>query len=68
MYCNCNICTGNIDFDEELCEYCGEYMSDCKCEFCQHCKEHWDYCTCDYCNECWQNVTDCECEQKTTNL
>lgn len=61
--CGCDICTGNVDFEEEVCEHCNEFDSVCNCEFCDYCCEHIDECECEICDRCWKRVdNDCECE------
>lgn len=64
MECNCDVCTGNIDFEEkeEVCEYCNEFESVCNCTFCSHCGRHEDDCYCDFCDYCCEHVDECECE------
>ena len=68
MECNCDVCTGNVDFDEavdycgELCEDCHESIDDCECERCSYCDKVLDYCWCEYCDYCDEHIEECECE------
>ena len=68
MECNCDVCTGSVDFDKsidycgELCEHCGKDQDNCYCDFCDYCNEHIEDCECDYCEHCDQHERDCECE------
>lgn len=59
--CGCDVCTGNVDFEEEICENCNEYESVCNCTFCSHCERHEDDCYCDFCDYCCEHVDECEC-------
>lgn len=64
MECNCDICTGNVDFlDDEYCGYCDNTLEDCVCETCEYCDELMEYCDCEICESCWKRVDDdCECK------
>ena len=62
-FCGCDVCTGSVDFEEEICDYCEECVSDCNCEFCDYCCEHIEFCDCEICHRCWKREDDdCECE------
>lgn len=61
-FCNCDVCTGNVDFEEECCEDCLELIGECKCEYCEFCSRKTDYCYCDFCDYCCEHIEECECE------
>ncbi len=65
MECNCNVCTGSVDFKEDRCDVCCEFTGDCKCDFCDYCCENIEYCDCEICDRCWKRLDDdCECESE----
>lgn len=46
--CQCVVCSGNIRFDEDFCEYCGKFEGDCSCVICDRCwKREGDDCECE---------------------
>jgi hypothetical protein len=56
------------DSEEEICEKCGNHVSDCSCEgsVCEACGKPVDECECehneDICSKCGKPIGECECE------
>lgn len=47
---------------EELCDYCGEVISDCLCDYCENCANLLEECECEICDDCGLYFVDCECD------
>lgn len=62
--CGCDVCTGNVDFEEnqEQCETCYHKLEDCYCDDCDYCNRIPNECICDYCLHCDEKEEDCTCE------
>lgn len=63
MECNCDVCTGKLNFADEveLCEQCFKPLDDCNCLDCAYCGCIPNDCECVYCYECDQILEECEC-------
>ena len=54
---------------DDVCEECGEHVTECMCERCYGCEMHYDDCICDhgdyydeYCDSCGNHLSGCNCE------